>query len=126
MQRFVPLSKTNADKQLAFGVVYAPDELDSHGDFMVAEEIEKMAYDFMMSGKVNRIDTDHDKEENGSRVVESFIARKDDPDFPEGAWVMGIYIPDEEIWKSIKKGDLTGFSMYGKSGKREVIVEVDD
>lgn len=125
MQKFVTLSKTVEEKQLAFGVVYAPDEIDTHGDFMTAEDIEKMAYAFMTSGNVNKIDTQHDLIENGSRVVESFIARAGDIEFPEGAWVMGVHIPDGEIWKSIKNGDLTGFSMYGTAKKREVLIEIN-
>lgn len=126
MQRFIPLVKAVSEKQLAFGVVYAPDEIDSHGAFMTAPEIEKMAYEFMKSGKVNKIDTDHDLIENGSKVVESFIARKGDPDFPEGSWVMGVHIPDESIWQAVKKGELTGFSMYGKAKSRDVLVTVEE
>ena len=126
MQRFIAIQKFEADKQLAFGVVYAPDELDTHGDFMTAVEIEKMAYDFMMTGKVNAIDTQHDLEENGSKVVESFIARKGDLDFPEGSWVMGVKVFDEELWGAIKKGELTGFSMYGHAKRSPVTIEVQD
>lgn len=128
MERFVPIKKFVEDKRLAFGEVYVPDVIDTQGDFMTAEVIEQMAYQFLASGKVNKIDTDHDLKENGTVVVESFIARPGDPDFQEGAWVMAVHVIDEELWKDVKEGKINGFSMYGKAKRVEktVIIEIPD
>ena len=110
-----PLLKTDAAKRIAYGVVYQPDVPDSHGDFMVAEEIEKMAHKFLSKGLVTAIDSEHDLVDTGAVVVESFIARKGDLDFPEGAWVLGVHSPDEAQWAQVLKGEIGGFSMYGKA-----------
>lgn len=127
MERVVNFSKFDDEKQLAFGEVYIPMIPDSQGDFMTAEEIEKMAHGFMKSGLLRGVDTQHDLVDNGAIVVESFIARKNDPDFIEGSWVAAVWVP-EDIWPLVKSGELGGFSMYG-SGERVptyITIEVPD
>jgi hypothetical protein len=58
-------------------------------------------------------------ESSGCVVVESFIARKEDPDgFIEGAWVLGVKVIPEELWQAIKSGELNGFSFAGIPGGR--------
>lgn len=126
-ETIVNFSKFDEEKQLAFGEVYIPMIPDSQGDFMTAEEIEKMAHGFMKSGLLRGVDTQHDLVDNGAIVVESFIARKGDPDFVEGSWVAAVWVPDD-IWPLVKSGELGGFSMYG-SGERVptyITIEVPD
>ncbi|KVR21716.1 hypothetical protein WK13_34830 [Burkholderia ubonensis] len=106
--------KSEADtpeKQIIFSTVYAPNRPDSDGEFMVAEEIEAMAHRFAKKGEMQCIDVFHDNKVTECAVVESFIARKGDPDFIEGAWVVGIHIPDADLWDMVKKGDINGISM---------------
>jgi hypothetical protein len=125
MQAFAQIVKTDEERQLIWAEVYAPMVPDSQGDFMTAEGIEKIAYDFMKNGHLTRVDTNHDLEENGSVIVESFVARKDDPDFTMGSWVVGMYIPDVNVWKMVKDGRLNGYSMYGKGRRVERVIELE-
>lgn len=124
MKTSCTFTKFDGDKRIAYGEVYAPNVPDSQGDFMVAEEIERMAHRFLSSGKVNEIDTEHDMEANGCRVVESFVARKGDPDFTPGAWVMGVLVPEDK-WEAVKKGEFGGFSMYGSAMSEERVIEIE-
>ena len=94
-----------------FGEVYAPDIVDTDGESMSAEDIQKMAHDFIASGKVSALDTDHNHELCGAEVVESFIARKGDPDFAEGSWVLGVRMTDGELWERVQSGELNSFSV---------------
>lgn len=97
-----------------YGEVYAPMQIDTDGEAMLAEDIEHMAHDFLASGRVNKIDVQHNLQESGCLVVESFIARKGDPDgFIEGAWVLGTKVLPDELWEQVKKGELNGYSFYG-------------
>ena len=80
---------------------------------MRAETIEKMAHDFLSKQRNTQISKGHDGETNKGCVVESFIAREGDSDFIPGSWVVGVHVPDAEIWGSIEKGELTGFSIEG-------------
>lgn len=127
MEHYVSIKKVDEDKQLAYGEVYVPMIPDSQGDFMTAVEIEKMSHQFMKDGLLRGVDTQHDLQDNGAVVVESFIARKDDPDFIHEAWVAAVWVPDE-LWPLVKSGELGGFSMYG-SGERTptmITIEIPD
>lgn len=120
-----PFKKLDEDKQIVFAEVYAPDVVDSQGDYMGRAEIEKMAWRFMAHGRVTKVDTNHDLNDNGSIVIESFIARPNDPDYIDGSWVVGVHIPDAGLWEKVKKGELNGFSMYGGSARREKTLEIE-
>lgn len=125
MERYVTISKLDDDKQIAYGEVYIPMIPDSQGDFMTTEEIEKMAHRFMKDGLLRDVDTQHDLSDNGSIVVESFIVREDDPDFPiVGSWVAAVWVPDD-IWPLVKSGELGGFSMYGKGERIPTMITIE-
>lgn len=114
------------DKHLVYGEVYAPDRPDAQGEFMRADQIVKMAHEFTRKNQMGQIDLMHNnKLVKGASVVESFIARKGDPDFIEGAWVVGVHVPDENLWKSIKKGDINGFSMEALVSRHIQEVEIE-
>ncbi len=124
-QPYVSFRKTNDEKRIVFGEVYAPNIPDSQGDFMQAEEIERISYQFMAEGRVHKIDTEHSLNENGSVVVESFIAREGDLDFVPGAWVLAVHIPDMELWGMVKTGEINGYSMYGTGTRRETTLQIE-
>lgn len=121
----VEFSKFEDERHLVYGEVYSPMVPDSQGDFMQAVAIEEMAHQFMREGRVTKIDVEHNLQEAGCYVVESFIARKGDPDFSEGAWVLGVHIPNPEVWAKVKKGDINGFSMYGTGKRVERVLEIE-
>jgi hypothetical protein len=110
----VNLLKTIGDKHIIKGVVYEPDVKDSDGDWMNAEEIEKMAYDFMRRKALDTIDTFHSREIVAAFVCESYIARDSDPDgYAVGSWVVAIKIEDEDVWDQIVAGEICGLSLDG-------------
>ena len=113
VERTVPIVKVDAEKRIVLGVVYEPNTRDTDGNFMTAAEIEKMAYGFLENMRNTNIDRNHDDKPDYGVVVESFIARKGDPDFPEGAWVLGTHVIDDETWEAIKSGEITGYSIAG-------------
>jgi hypothetical protein len=117
--------KLDDEEQIVMGVVYAPDVPDSHGDFMTETEIKKACYKFMKRGDMGCVDIMHDNKRYGCEIVECFIVRKDDPDFPiPGAWVAAVHCPDA-IWDRVKKGELNGFSMEAIAFREEKEVELD-
>lgn len=126
LDQTIHFRKADDEKQIVYGVVYAPDELDSHGHFADAEAIEDMAHNFLKNAALRKsVDTKHDGKSNGSYPVESFIARKNDPDFPEGAWVLGVKVIDGGLWEKIKKHEINGFSLDGNGLTEEVDIEMD-
>lgn len=114
------------EQRIVWAEVYAPNRPDSDGEYMDAEGIRKMAYEFMSRMALDQIDSHHNNDlVDGCRVVESFIARKDDPDFIEGSWVVGVHIPDDDMWAKVKKGDINGFSMEAMVQKEVVEVTLE-
>lgn len=118
------IRKSDAEKQVVWGEVYAPGFPDSQGDFMTAETIERMAWEFMRKQALHKIDVQHTQVETGSYVVESFIAREGDPTFIPGSWVIGVKIPDEQLWSLVKSGELNGFSLDGFAVKTEKTIQI--
>lgn len=113
------------EQRMVFGEVYAPDRPDAQGEFMRADEIQAMAYKFIREGRMQSIDVMHDNKLVNACILESFIARKGDPDFIEGAWVIGMHIPDDGLWAAVKKGEINGFSMEALVTRHEQEMEIE-
>lgn len=117
----------STEKQIVFAEVYCPFEIDTDGEAATPEDVERAAHNFLSSGKVDKIDLLHNSQETGSKVVESYIAKANDPDgFAEGAWVMGVQVFDSALWADIKTGEINGFSLMGTSIKVPATVIVTE
>lgn len=123
-ERSIPILKVDDEKRIVTGIVYEPDVLDAHDEFMTVEEIEKSAHQFLKDYR--NIDKQHDFVAGQAEVVESWIAKEagklGEQDIQKGTWLMSVHVADDDTWGEIKKGELTGFSMGGV-GER---VEHDD
>lgn len=119
------IRKTDDELQIVYGEVYAPNVPDVHGEFMTPVEVRKMAHLFMTHQLLDKVDTNHDNKVNGSIIVESFIAREDDPIYITEAWVIGMHVPDPAMWEAIKSGEINGFSMEAFVHMREKVIEIE-
>lgn len=108
-QRWVPIRKHDGKRGIIYGMVYEPNVLDSQGEMMFAEDVEAAAHRFMKLDLARAIDTHHDNVPNDCYPVENFIARKGDPDYPEGSWVLGVKVTDA-ISRKVDAGEINGFS----------------
>jgi hypothetical protein len=104
------LKKTDGSQHIAYAEVYAPMRVDTQKDAMEADEIELSAHNFLLKGRLDRIDVLHNFKPSGCKIVESFIARDTDPDFIPGSWVLGVKVFDDDLWEKIEKGELNGLS----------------
>jgi len=113
----------DGEKRLFYAIVLEPmtdvtDEGDTHGHVMKAEEIEKSAHYFMQMGAT--VFGQHTAKVEAV-VVESYIAPVDfivegtekSETIKKGSWVMAVKVKDDDMWKSIKNGDITAFSPGG-------------
>lgn len=108
--------KADTDNHFVTGIVYEPMVEDSQGNYMTEAEITKAAHWFMKND--GDVDVQHCfKKCDGAEVVESYIAKCDmeieGQEVKKGTWVMTMEITDANVWKSIQKGEITGFSMGG-------------
>jgi hypothetical protein len=108
------VTKAEDEQKLVYGIVYEPDEIDAHGDYMTAEEIEKAAHNFI--AKYRQIDRQHNFISGVGEVVESYIAPSDievgTETIKKGSWVL-VTKASDEVWEAIQKGEITGYSMAG-------------
>ena len=122
---YFKIRKSNEDQKIVYGLVYEPYTLDTYGDMMLPEAIEKMAHEYIKRKDLDKtIDINHNNVSTTADIVESFIARKGDPEYTEGAWVLGVKIHDDAVWGKIKSGELAGFSMEVLCKQYPVVVSV--
>ncbi len=118
--------KVDDELQITWGEVYVPGFPDSQGDFMTSAEVRRMSYAFAAKGDFcSCIDVNHVGRTYKAEIVETFIARKGDPDFIEGSWVVGIHIDDAGLWARVKKGELNGLSMEALVTSIPVELDID-
>lgn len=121
-EKNVALVKYDDKKGIVYGIVYAPNEMDTQNEFATADEIEKAAFGFMKSLNAKNVDKNHDFENKDAFVAETWIVKSGDALFPNdvGAWAVGIKLESEELKKSVASGEIGGLSMAGTATKEEV------
>lgn len=116
----VSILKADEEKQCITGVVLEPNTVDAHGDIVSPDEIEQAAYNFMIKSRV--IGLQHSRRANGVRVVESYICPMDTiigaGHVKKGSWIMTVKVEDRTLWKRVKDGEYTGFSIGGMAVKK--------
>jgi hypothetical protein len=123
----INIIKSDEEKRLVYGIVYSPNQIDAHGDFATADEIEKAMELFMKASNTNAIDTQHNLQiAENCFIRECWIVKENDAVFPDeiGAWAVCIKVDNEYVWEKVKSGEYTGLSMYGFANK--VPVEESD
>ena len=114
-------------EHIVAGIVYAPYEIDSDGDFIDdPEEIWKALKSWAIgTGGVMKFM--HSGRAVNTPVVECFQpdedVKKNGETIPAGAWYISCYIPDQKLWDAILDGSVGGFSMAGSASGE--IVEDD-
>jgi len=119
------------EKRIVGGVVYgigSLDDVDAQGDFVDdPNEIYKAMKSWMISG--HDMHFMHEGISVYTPLVECFQAEVDTikggSSIPAGSWYISNYIPVEceGLWKAVKDGSISGYSMSGKS-KADIFEEV--
>ena len=121
----VRIVKRDDVRRVVYGVVYAPDCVDSEGDTMTAAEIEKAAYGFLREARTGAVDRQHDEVPvAGAYVAESWLVRAGDALFPgevEGAWAVGIKVDDAATWADVEAGRIGGLSLMGEAQVEDMV-----
>lgn len=113
------IAKRDTQQQLILSEIYVPDEIDSQNDFIRPATLEKLAHQFSLDGNHKNISVAHDGQPINAAVVESYLAKPNDPLFKEGSWIAAIKIFDPVIWNLVQKGELRGVSFEGEGTRVE-------
>jgi len=114
---FVPILK--AEKRQVTGVVLEPGTVDAQKDTVDEAVIEKAAHNFLAryreSTKLGLMHTIFGQ--IGVTLVESYVSevamKLGGKKVKKGSWIMKVKIENDQLWKKIKAGKITGFSIGG-------------
>jgi len=126
IEKFFPICKIDKKQQKVFSIVYEPLVKDAHGDWMTAEEIEKMAHNFMENLKEKKFKIMHrDDITPQVALIEAWVTKSDGEinghKIKKGTFIVGHKIYSRELWDKIERGEINGISMGGRA---EIIEEV--
>lgn len=117
----IPIAKANTEEQTVTGIVLQPEVVDAHGDIMSADVIRKTAHEFLMNfNKNTKLGVQHSSFPAGKLALcECFIAPSNmvigSSSVKQGSWIMTVKVLDSGLWKKVKDGNITGFSIGGKA-----------
>jgi len=126
------ISKVDAELQMVFGWVSIIEKegeavQDLQGDQMIEEELEKMAYQFVLE---SRTGGEMHMREGGApkkvgRLVESMVFTKKKQellgiDLKMVGWWCGFKIDDPDVWAKVKSGEYRAFSIHGRGYRSKV------
>lgn len=108
----------NEERQIVTAPVLIPDKADRHGDVIPKDNIEEVAHEFLAD--YQNVDLMHTLENVGV-AVESYVAphkmefdlNGQTKEVPEGSWILSVKVTNQDVWRAVKSGELTGFSIYG-------------
>lgn len=128
---------SSEDRHLVYGAVLIPDMPivrydDIDGEFYIQfpkETVEKLAFDYVKSGRVGNFTTQHKDETDKISIIESWIKTSENDksrdlglDCPIGTWFVGAKVEDETIWSDIKEGKMNGFSIESFLNMEEIML----
>lgn len=97
--------------------------VDTQGDVISPEEMEKMANSFMLD--VRKAKAMHEGGQIGevihSMPLTNELMKAFDIYSDREGWLIAMKVHDDDTWSEMKKGRFTGFSIGGKAGSREAI-----
>ena len=111
------------EERFVYGIAMEPGEVDTQGDTQTADTIRTAAHKFMED--FGNVGLQHTKFVNGKvKILESAImpfgGELAGVIIKVGTWMFGVRVLDDGIWKSVKEGDLTGFSIGGVANREPV------
>lgn len=120
----IPIFKVSDEEQIVGGIVYEPMKEDVQGDYATETEIREACYYFMEHSQKFKLQHKGQPITQKVNILENYIAPEDftvnKQKVRKGSWALVIRVLDAGIWKDIKEGKITGFSMAGLAHRRRV------
>lgn len=125
----VELKEVDTEKRILMGAALIPNKQiyrrnkdKEYYIFFSEETVRKASELFLMRSNQNNATYEHEREMlKGMSVVESWIIEDEKTDksrlynfnLPKGTWMISMKVNNDEIWKSVKDGEVKGFSIEG-------------
>jgi hypothetical protein len=118
--------KADRPKRYTRGVLYTPGQLDAHGEFASAADLQEAAWSYVLRGDLDVRDM-HDTSKVIGRVVEIMTwpfevttklsapgQKGREVTLPTGTVYVGVIWTDA-AWKRVGSGEIAGYSLGGKT-----------
>ena len=133
LKRYNIIKSEKKEEMVSYEVIYAPDEVDSHGHWASVETLEKACEDFNKNLEAGIVKPNlfHLSETDSFSIESTWIQKEFDVTVAEtgepikaGTWVGKIKYHDEDLWKMKKMGIIGGVSIGGKGLLNEETGEI--
>jgi site-specific DNA-adenine methylase len=108
------------EERFVYGIVLEPETVDAQKDIYSADEVRTAAHKFM--AEFQNIGIQHTELAKQVRILESFLAPADfsvgERVIKAGTWLLAVRVLSDALWKDVKAGDFTGFSIGGSAIRR--------
>lgn len=121
------ITKLDDDARLVFGFASVAEidgqpVIDSEGDVIDINELEKAAYNFVEN---SRVGGEMHSELGGATLIESFVITPAKAELlnienPTLGWFIGLRVTDDALWQKIKSGTYRAFSIGGRAVRRNI------
>lgn len=125
----VELKEVDTEKRILMGAALIPNKQiyrrnkdKEYYIFFSEDTVRKASELFLMRSNQNNATYEHEREMlKGMSVVESWIIEDEKTDksrlynfsLPKGTWMISMKVNNDEIWQSVKDGEVKGFSIEG-------------
>ena len=125
----VELKEVDTEKRILMGAALIPNKQiyrrnkdKEYYIFFSEETVRKASELFLMRSNQNNATYEHERKMlEGMSVVESWIIEDEKLDksvkygfsLPKGTWMISMKVNNDDIWKSVKDGEVKGFSIEG-------------
>ncbi len=121
--KFLPIEKADEEEQIVFGIALEPGEVDSQKDTIKPPVIKAAAHKWLAQWQDRGIQ--HKQIANSKiEIYESYVAPTNltinGQKVKKGSWLLMYHILDDQLWKDIKSGKFTGFSIGGFARRTKV------
>lgn len=114
------VAKADKEERFVYGIVLEPETIDAQNDIYSADEVRDTAHKFM--AEFQNIGIQHQELAKQVRILESFLAPADftvgDRIIKAGTWLLAVRVLSDALWKEVKEGVFTGFSIGGTAIRR--------
>ena len=125
----VELKEVDTEKRILMGAALIPNKQiyrrnkdKEYYIFFSEDTVRKASELFLMRSNQNNATYEHERKMlEGMSVVESWIIEDEKTDksrlynfnLPKGTWMISMKVNNDDIWKSVKDGEVKGFSIEG-------------
>jgi hypothetical protein len=122
-EKQLPIFKSDEkeEEKLVYGIVLEPETVDAQNDVYSEDEVKSAAHRFMEEfrhlGIMHKVRLD-----GRLKILETYIAPQEltigGTHVKKGTWLLAVRVLDNNLWKAVKEGRLTGFSIGGSAVRK--------